>query len=254
MSSILKVTGLTQVFGGLVALSDINMTVEQGEILGVIGPNGAGKTTFFNALTGIIPPTRGKIELMGEDITGIKPHIISSKGFARTFQNIRLFKKMTVLDNVMVGLHNKTHASLLASLLKTRSVRKEEAESEKKALEILQLLDLDDFRYELAGSLPYGLQRRLEIARALATDPLILLLDEPAAGMNEQETEDLLGIIQKLKELGYTIIIIEHDMKFIMNICERLYVFNHGAKIAEGTPEEVKKNAAVIEAYLGKES
>lgn len=251
--TILKTEHITQRFGGLVALSDISMEVHSGEIIGIIGPNGAGKTTLFNVITGIYCPTEGKVSLLGQDVTGWKPHKITQLGFARTFQNIRLYARMSVRDNVISGMHCHTKSGILSSIFNTRSKRQEEKQCEEEADEILKLLDLYRFRFEMSTSLPYGAQRKLEIARALATHPKLLLLDEPAAGMNEQETADLANIVYRLKEMGYTILLIEHDMKFVMNICERLYVLNNGCLIASGTPGEIKVNPVVIEAYLGKE-
>ena len=251
MSEILSVAGVTQRFGGLLALSDITMHVEQGEIVGVIGPNGAGKTTLFNIITGIYTPTEGTVTLDGENVTGEKPHRIAAKGFGRTFQNIRLFGKMTAMDNVMTAMHTKTKAGLIDAVFHTPRARREEKACEQEAEQLLKIMNLWDCRYELANSLPYGRQRRLEIARALALQPKLLLLDEPAAGMNEQETAELLDIVRQLKEMGKTILLIEHDMKFVMNICERIYVLNYGQLIAEGTPAQVSSNRQVIDAYLG---
>lgn len=250
---ILKTDHITQRFGGLVALSDISMEVCSGEIIGIIGPNGAGKTTLFNVITGIYSPTEGHVSLLGQDVTGWKPHKITQLGFARTFQNIRLYPRMSVRDNVISGMHCHTGSGIFASIFNTKSKRLEDKKCEEEADEILKLLDLFKDRFEMSTSLPYGAQRKLEIARALATHPKLLLLDEPAAGMNEQETEELAGIVYRLKEMGYTILLIEHDMKFVMNICERLYVLNNGCMIASGTPEEIKVNPVVVEAYLGKE-
>lgn len=250
---ILKTEHITQRFGGLVALSDINMEVRSGEIIGIIGPNGAGKTTLFNVITGIYTPTEGTVSLLGQNVTGWKPHKITQLGFARTFQNIRLYARLSVRDNVISGMHCHTKSGILSSVFNTKSKRQEEKLCEEEADEILKLLDLYKFRFEMSTSLPYGAQRKLEIARALATHPKLLLLDEPAAGMNEQETADLANIVYRLKEMGYTILLIEHDMKFVMNICERLYVLNNGCMIASGTPAEIKVNPVVVEAYLGKE-
>ena len=253
MERLLRVEKVTQRFGGLTALNQVQMYVDRGEIVGVIGPNGSGKSTLFNVITGIYKPTEGKILFGDDDITGLAPHVIAQKGLARTFQNIRLFEKMTAMDNVIIGMHCRTKAGLGGAILHTPQKRREEKECEKKALELLKLVNLYDVRYELASSLSYGYQRKLEIARALATEPEILLLDEPAAGMNEQETAELLQIIQKIKKLNKTVILIDHDMKFVMNICERLYVLNYGTLIADGIPAEISKNQDVIDAYLGEE-
>jgi len=253
MVEVLKVSGVTQRFGGLVALEGVSMEVREGEIIGVIGPNGAGKTTLFNCVTGIYKPTEGAVEMLGQDITGWKPHTINRLGFARTFQNMRLFPKMTVLDNVITGMFTRSKAGVISSILQLPAARREMREMEEKAGEILKIFGLYDLRYEMSTSLPYGPQRELEIARALASDPKLLLLDEPAAGMNEQETERLLNIIKDLQQMGYTILLIEHDMRFVMNICEKIYVLDNGRLIGKGTPAEVKSNPAVIEAYLGRD-
>ena len=250
MSQVLNVKNLTQRFGGLVALEHVDMCVNEGEIVGIIGPNGAGKSTLFNCITGIYNPTEGRVEMLGKDITGWKPYKVTELGFARTFQNIRLFRRMTVLDNVLIGMHTRTKTNLLTAIFNTRAKRKEMEECEKKAVDLLRLFELQDLRYEMATSLPYGSQ---EIARALASNPRLLLLDEPAAGMNESETETLRLTIGELKRQGYTVLLIEHDMKFVMNICERIYVLDNGRLIGSGTPSEVKANPAVVEAYLGKE-
>lgn len=251
MSAVLSVEGVTQRFGGLVALSDIHMHVDPGEIVGVIGPNGAGKTTLFNIVTGIYVPTKGRILLDGEDITGEKPYRIAARGFGRTFQNIRLFGNMTAMDNVMTAMHTKTSSGLADAIFHTPRARREERACQEKAEELLGLMNLWKDRYELAASLPYGKQRRLEIARALALDPKLLLLDEPAAGMNEQETGELLEMVRQLKGMGRTILLIEHDMKFVMNVCQRIYVLNYGQLIGEGTPAQVSSDRQVIDAYLG---
>ena len=248
---ILKAENVTQRFGGLVAVNSVNFELRKGEIVGIIGPNGAGKTTFFNNITGDYPPTEGKIIFKDENITGKNPYEITSLGMARTFQNIRLFYRMTVLENVMVGMHTRTNANLVDCVLRTPKHRTTEKQAEERAMEVLEMTGLLDYRYNYATSLPYGLQRRLEIARAMATNPEVLLFDEPAAGMNEQETSDLMAFIRRLKDLGYSILLIEHDMRLVMNICERLYVLDHGNLIAEGLPENIKANTRVIEAYLG---
>ena len=240
MSQVLNVKNLTQRFGGLVALEHVDMCVNEGEIVGIIGPNGAGKSTLFNCITGIYNPTEGRVEMLGKDITGWKPYKVTELGFARTFQNIRLFRRMTVLDNVLIGMHTRTKTNLLTAIFNTRAKRKEMEECEKKAVDLLRLFELQDLRYEME-------------TRALASNPRLLLLDEPAAGMNESETETLRLTIGELKRQGYTVLLIEHDMKFVMNICERIYVLDNGRLIGSGTPSEVKANPAVVEAYLGKE-
>jgi len=251
--AVLSTQGVTQRFGGLVAVNDVSIELNKNEIVGVIGPNGAGKTTLFNCITGIYSPSSGQILFHDIDITGFKPHAIASLGISRTFQNIRLFKDMTVIENVMVGIHTKTKTSLMEAVFRLPGHFKTELQATKKAEEMLDLLGLSKYKYHYATGLPYGLQRRLEIARALASDPEVLLLDEPAAGMNDQETQDLMKLIRSLKSMGYTILLIEHDMKLVMNICERIYVLDHGNLIVSGVPEEIKTDPRVIEAYLGKE-
>nr|WP_300129441.1 ABC transporter ATP-binding protein [uncultured Butyricicoccus sp.] len=250
--AMLEVTQLGISFGGLRAVDDLSMSIEKGGLVGLIGPNGAGKTTAFNMLTGVYRPTDGGIRLDGENLVGKKPHDICKLGVARTFQNIRLFPKLSVLDNVKVGLHNQVRYSLLESMLHLGSYRAKEQEMDRKALEILKVFDLDHEAYGLAANLPYGKQRKLEIARALATEPKLLLLDEPAAGMNPNETGELMETIGLVREkYGVTILLIEHDMKLVQGICEYLYVLNFGRLLAQGSPKEVLNDPAVIKAYLG---
>lgn len=249
---LLKTENVTQKFGGLVAVNNVSMELHRGEIVGIIGPNGAGKTTFFNDITGMYSPTEGIIYFKDQNITGKKPYEITELGMARTFQNIRLFERMTVLENVMLGMHTRTNSNLIDCIINNKKHKNSEKIAEERALEVLNLTGLSKYRYHYSTSLPYGLQRRLEISRALATNPEILLFDEPAAGMNELETTDLMEFIRMLKGMDYTILLIEHDMKFVMNLCDRIYVLDHGTLIAKGTPEEIKKNELVIEAYLGK--
>lgn len=230
---ILEGSNLTMVFGGLSALNSVDITINEGEVLSVMGPNGAGKTTLFNLLTGVYSPTEGKICYKKKDIRNLKPYEITKMGIARTFQNIRLFADMTVLDNVIIGQHCRTKTGILGAILKTPAVRKEEAQVKEKAMDILKFVGLDDVYDEKAKNLPYGKQRRLEMARALATDPELLLLDEPAAGMNPQETNDLIELIEKLNDMGKTVLLIEHDMKLVMGISKRIMVLDYGRKIAD---------------------
>ena len=253
MEPILELKNILQRFGGLTAISDVSLTVPENEIVGLIGPNGAGKTTVFNVITGIYSPTGGKIFFKGKDVTGKQPYDLAKLGITRTFQNIRLFNELTVLDNVKIGGHLQVRANFLHAFLRLMKRNKEEKRITEESMNLLKISRLASYADELAGNLPYGLQRRLEIVRAMATGAKVILLDEPAAGMNEQETAELLNFIINLKNIGYTILLIEHDMKFVMNICDKIYVQDHGKIIASGTPEEIKKNQAVIDAYLGVE-
>jgi len=253
MSSILEISNLSRSFGGLKALDDLSFTLEKGVIEGLIGPNGAGKTTLFNVITGVYPPDQGSIRFVDNEIAGKKPHEIVALGIARTFQNIRLFPNMTVVENVLVGCHSRMRAGVWGALSRNRHTLEEEERSFKKAQELLGLVGLKARSHDLAKNLPYGDQRRLEMARALGTDPILLLLDEPTAGMNPQETNALTGFIRGIRdELGLTVLLIEHDMRVVMGISDQVTVLDQGARIGSGTPREVQKNARVIEAYLGK--
>jgi len=252
--ALLKVTNVSKVFGGLKAVSDFDVAIEKGELVGLIGPNGAGKTTAFNLLTGVYEPTTGEIEFDGKSMIGLKPYQITQRGMARTFQNIRLFAELSVLDNVKIAYHFHVKYGILEAVFRMGRYHKEEAELEAKAIALLKIFKLDDKKDEIAKNLPYGEQRRLEIARALAAQPKLLLLDEPAAGMNPQETQELMKMIKWIRqEFDLTILLIEHDMSLVMNVCERIYVLEYGSIIAQGIPEEIKNNPRVIEAYLGEE-
>lgn len=252
--ALLKATKLSKVFGGLRAVSNFGIEINPGELVGLIGPNGAGKTTAFNMLTGVYEPTEGEIEFDGKSIVGLKPYQVTQRGVARTFQNIRLFSDLTVLDNVKIAYHFHVKYGLLESILRVGRYHQEEAEIEEKAIRFLKIFKLEHKKDEIARNLPYGEQRRLEIARALAAQPRLLLLDEPAAGMNPQETQQLMDMIRWIrKEFNLTILLIEHDMNLVMGVCERIYVLEYGSIIAHGTPHEIKNNPRVIEAYLGEE-
>ena len=250
---VLDVRNLGIDFGGLTAVDGFNMTIGPTEISGLIGPNGAGKTTIFNLLTSVYQPTRGSILVKGIDTKGMDTAKVNKLGVARTFQNIRLFNDMTALDNVKVGMHNEIKCSFISSLLRLPSYFKAEKKANQKAMELLEFMGLGDIAYQKAGSLPYGVQRRLEICRALASNPAIILLDEPAAGMNPSETTELMHQIRRIRDTFHiAIFLIEHDMNLVMNVCEGIVVVNYGKIIAKGTPEEIKNNPAVIEAYLGR--
>lgn len=249
----LDIENLKMQFGGLVAVNNVSISVEKGEIHGLIGPNGSGKTTIFNVLSGYYKPTGGTITFEGKKISGLPAYQITAAGFARTFQNLRLFSSMTVLDNIMVGLGNHAKTNLWQAVFDPVAIQREESEFSEKAMSLLDLVEIKEFADNQATSLPYGSQRRLELARALATDPKVLLLDEPAAGLNDVETEELRKILLKIHESGVTIFIVEHDMKLVMGICDIITVLDFGEKIAEGPSAVVRTDPVVIEAYLGEE-
>jgi branched-chain amino acid transport system ATP-binding protein len=247
---VLEASGVTMRFGGLLAVNDVNLTVREGEIVGLIGPNGAGKTTFFNCLTGLYKPTGGQVRFSGTPLPP-KPRAVVRAGMARTFQNIRLFANMTALENVMVGRYCRTSAGALTSVLHGPKFRREEAATRARAQELLEFVGLGKSAEHLARNMPYGDQRRLEIARALATDPKLILLDEPTAGMNPQETRQASDLIFKIRDSGLSVVVIEHDMRFIFNLCDRVLCLVQGSALIEGTPEEVQSDPRVIEAYIG---
>lgn len=252
MSVLLESKDVSKYFGGVKAVNNVDMSIEKGEIFGIIGPNGAGKTTFFNVCSGTFPPTNGLVYLNGEQITGMSPSQIARRGMARTFQNIKLFNYMTVLENVKIGFHMHTKTNVFDAIFHSKTFKHDEEYVTEESKKVIERVGLTEFMDVQAGNLAYGVQRRVEIARALALNPEILLLDEPAAGMNPNETQDLLEFVKKLNEDGYTIAVIEHDMKFVMNLCTKILVLNFGTKISEGTPDEIKNDQKVHEAYFGK--
>jgi len=250
---ILHVSKIEKTFGGLVAISNLDFTVDSGQIKAVIGPNGAGKTTLFNLITGILPPKDGEILFLGRRITGVKSHRISSMGISRTFQNIQLFSNMSVLENVILGRHSRTSSGMISSILSLPKKKREERDARERSMEYLELVGLCDRINDLPENLPFGKQRLLEIARAMATEPKLLLLDEPASGLNTRETQDLGRLITEIRDMGITILLVEHDMGLVMEISDEIMVLNSGQKIAEGIPREIQENDEVIKAYLGED-
>jgi len=253
MSTILEVKQLSKYFGGLAAVSELDLSVVDSEILGLIGPNGAGKTTLFNVISGFFPPTSGKVTFDSRDITGLKAHQIAHLGISRTFQASTLFMKISVLDNVFTGYHMSYKTSIWKRLLRMPSALNEEEMLRQRTMEILGFMGLESLKDELAANLPHGHQRILGVCMALATNPKLLLLDEPVTGMNPEETQTMIDLIRQIRDRGVTIVVVEHDMRAVMNLCDRILVLNYGRKIAEGLPEEIRDNKEVVEAYLGKE-